>query len=823
MLLGSATFVLRDYSVFGYPIAHYHRECFWRGELPLWNPLNNCGLPFLAQWNTMTLYPGSLCYLLLPLPWSLGFFMLLHLWLGGLGAYAVARRWTGLNLAAAVAGVAYAFHGLTQQSLMWPNNIAALGLLPWVLLTVESGVREGGRKLVVAALLGAVQMLTGAPEVILFTWCICGALLVADCMKRKTESVSQGPLTHYASRFTGLISLVTLLAAAQLLPFLDLLRHSQRDTGFGDSVWSLPAWGFANYLVPLFRCVLTSPGVPLHSGQNWTSSYYAGAGVLALALLAVLRVSDRRSRVLSLFGAICLVLALGQSGFLYSLFERVLPLGVMRYPVKFVIPLTFILPMLAAFALKELFRDSGAGSRRREETNSDNASSTPLSLAPGFSPVSPPANEGEAVSTASSAPETAEAAEQSECALDTGFQPGSNESNDPLSTLNPQLSTSPAAVDETRARMARHRLRAITAVMTAAIALIAVLGWFNPLAGEGLETHLLLLFSALASGLFVVFTAAAVLGLRHAESRWRQTLWSLAVLGLLFADLRLHLPNLTPRVPPGYLQPGQPDLQALSPAPRDGTARASLTWSALKEFKSKMLSSLADTLLLQRIGLYDNLNLLEGLAKTDGIFSLYLRPQQEVEARLFLSGGTNSLPGPLADFLGIAHVSSPTNIFKWHRRDTALPLITTGQRPEFSAADISLPAMAAANWSPAEVVFLHPWDKALVFATNTAAAKVLSTKWAAQRIECEVESPAPTLVVIAQSFYHPWKATVNGQPANLLRANHAFQAVLVPAGRSMVRLDYVDRRFQLGLVLSALGLIACGVLWWRAGRMPAAQ
>ncbi len=176
VLLGSASFVLRDFSVFGYPIAHYHRECFWRGELPLWNPLNNCGLPFLAQWNTMTLYPGSLVYLLLPLPWSLGFFMLLHLWLGGLGTFAVARRWTGLNFAAAVAGVAYAFHGLTQQSLMWPNNIAAFGLLPWVVLTVENGVREGGRKLVLAALVGALQMLTGAPEVIVSTWLLLGSM-----------------------------------------------------------------------------------------------------------------------------------------------------------------------------------------------------------------------------------------------------------------------------------------------------------------------------------------------------------------------------------------------------------------------------------------------------------------------------------------------------------------------------------------------------------------------------------------------------------------------------------------------------------------------
>ncbi len=755
MLLGSASFVLRDFSVFGYPIAHYHRECFWRGELPLWNPLNNCGLPFLAQWNTMTLYPGSLVYLLLPLPWSLGFFMLLHLWLGGFGMYAIARRWTGLNFAAALAGVAYAFHGLMQQSLMWPNNIAAFGLLPWVVLTVESGVREGGRKLVIAALVGALQMLTGAPEVIVFTWLICGALLSSELVKRTTENVSRAALTHYALRFTALISLVTLLAAAQLLPFLDLLRHSQRDAGFDNSVWSLPAWGFANYLVPLFRCVLTSPGVPLHGGQSWTSSYYTGAGVLALALLAVLRVSDRRSRLLSLLGAICLVLALGRTGLLYSIFERILPLGVMRYSVKFVIPLTFILPLLAAFALKELFRDSADVGRRREEEKPNEACSTPLS------------------------------------------------------------------VDELRARMARHRLRAIAAVLAAVVALIAVLGWLNPLAGEGLEARLMLLFSATAGGIFLVFTVAAVLGLRNAQTRLRSFLWSLAVIGLVFADLRTHLPNLTPRIPPGYFQPGQPDLLALTPAPRNGVARASMTWQSLQEFKSKMLPKLEETLLLQRVGLYDNLNLLDGLAKTDGIFSLYLRTEQEVEARLFLSGGTNSLPGPLANFLGIAHVSSPTNIFKWHHRDTALPLITAGQRPEFSAAEVTLPAMASTNWSPHATVFLHPWDKALVPATNMAAAKVSAAKWTAHHIECEVESPEPTLVVIAQAFYHPWRATVNGQSATILRANHAFQAVPVPAGKSTVRLEYVDRRFHLGVALSLLGLVSCGVLWWCARSTPA--
>ena len=105
VVIGLRTFYHRDFAVFGYPLAYYHRASFWRGEVPLWNALNDCGLPFLAQWNTMTLYPLSLFYLLLPLSWSLGVFCLLHLFFAGLGMYFLAHRWTGNRFAAAFAGL----------------------------------------------------------------------------------------------------------------------------------------------------------------------------------------------------------------------------------------------------------------------------------------------------------------------------------------------------------------------------------------------------------------------------------------------------------------------------------------------------------------------------------------------------------------------------------------------------------------------------------------------------------------------------------------------------------------------------------------------
>src|SRR4051812_3277659 len=194
VVFGAKCFFFRDYSLFGYPLAHYNRENFWHGQVPLWNPLNNCGLPYVAQWNTMVFYPLSLIYLLLPLPWSLGWFCLLHLFLGGMGIYFLALRWTSNPLAAGLAGISFCFSGLAMSFLIWPNNIAAFGWLPWVLLLAQKAWNGGRIDLVKAALAGATQMLSGAPEVILFTWMIAGTIWLSEFIgnDRKTNLVIRG-------------------------------------------------------------------------------------------------------------------------------------------------------------------------------------------------------------------------------------------------------------------------------------------------------------------------------------------------------------------------------------------------------------------------------------------------------------------------------------------------------------------------------------------------------------------------------------------------------------------------------------------------------
>src|SRR5581483_9565065 len=84
---------------------------------------------------------------------------------------------------------------------------------------------------------------------------------------------------------------------------------------------------------------------------------------------------------------------------------------------------------------------------------------------------------------------------------------------------------------------------------------------------------------------------------------------------------------------------------------------------------------------------------------------------------------------------------------------------------------------------------------------------------------------ASALIVVAQSFYHRWRAFVDGQPSTLWRANYAFQAVEVPAGKNQVRLVYVDRAFQSVCAVSAVSLLACVILWlrWRRDPVPEPQ
>jgi hypothetical protein len=716
VLFGFQSFIYRDFGVFGHPLAQYFHDSFWRGEIPLWNPLNNCGLPFLAQWNTMVCYPPSLIYLLLPMPWSLNVFCLLHLWFGGLGMYFLARRWTNSNFASAFAGLVFALNGLALNSLMWPNNIAAIGWMPWVLLLVSGAWERGGHALLPAIFAGACQFMTGAPEAFLLTWLVAAVLWLTAVESERTQWLKM------SMRFSAVVIGVVALCAVQWLPMFELLRQSQRSANYDSGGWAMPAWGWANLIVPQFRTITASTGGSFQIGQAWTASYYFGVFTLLLAVLGVFRSRQTRVWTLAALVVMSLIFALGNAGFIWPLVKHYVgALGFIRYPVKFVFALAVPLILLASIGLAAWMR--GAMSAAPQ----DNADA-------------------------------------------------------------------PKAIS----------LRVFSIVFTLLLVAIGVVLWFawqHPLPRQDTAGAMR---NGLMRALFFVVLATGFLMLPKV-SPTRVRVIAIVWLLIVAADFFTHLPWQNPTVHPTILAPKVEGLETLRERATPGQSRAMLSLAAIRHFHQTSATNLAEGYISQRLGQSQNLNLLEGVAKADGFYSLYIAPEQEVQYRIFPD--ENTVHPAVADVMAVGFMTTPGKLFEWSARTNPLPMVSAGQQPVFVAESQMLNTILYSNFNPHLNVLLPPEAKA-AFASTTrqTEAKVAVEKFGAHEVVLKVNTPAATVVSISQAFYRPWKAYVDDAPISLWRANRAFQAVAVPAGEHRVELRYEDRMFRLGAIISGISL-----------------
>jgi len=728
ILSGTHSFFYRDYGVLGYPFVFYFRESFWRGELPLWNPLSNCGAPFLAQWGTMVCYPFSLVYLLLPLPWSLGIFCLAHLFLAALGMYHLTRHWTKDSFVSTAAALLFAFNGATLACLIWPNYLVALGWMPWVVLTVTRGAREGGTWLRLGALAGAMQMLSGVPEIVLLTWLLLAVLALYDLIAHTV------PRSQLVLRLALIISLIAGLSAIQLLPFFDLLLHSQRTTGFYTSKWAMPSWGWANLFVPLFHYFHTPQGTVFQAGQEFMSSYYLGIGTVALACLGLVNSHLRSVWVLGGLALFSLIMALGDSGVLYTLLKPIIPLlGVARYPIKFVLLSAFILPVLAAFGLL------------------------------------------------------------------------------------------------TFSRASLRQVGVLYSIFVAVIGLILWFAWKSPLPYDRFHVTLQSALTRLVFLTVILFIVWWQHKLRAAPSPMLDQspasgsapttaktgialpvpapAWSQAILLFVFLlDLLTHTKNQNPTIPAGAFSPKQVmEILKLDPQPAAGGPRVMISPRAELAFLNSAEPDFLKDFLGKRRGLWSNLNLLDDCPKVNGSSTLQLGAQKEVQAILYAQPDSD-LPA-LADFLAVSHMTAPHSAVQWVPRTNAMPFVTGGARPIFADSPTTLRALASPEFDPRQVVYFPPEAQSFISVSNSSSPTVELASFSAHQVQVRIRASEPAIVVIPQSHYHLWKATLDGKPLQLWRVNHAFQGVQVPAGLSHVIITYRDRNFFLGAVISGLSAL----------------
>jgi hypothetical protein len=99
--------------------------------------------------------------------------------------------------------------------------------------------------------------------------------------------------------------------------------------------------------------------------------------------------------------------------------------------------------------------------------------------------------------------------------------------------------------------------------------------------------------------------------------------------------------------------------------------------------------------------------------------------------------------------------------------------------------------------------------------SGTTAPKVEWTSRRANDFELDVTAGQPDILVISQIDYPGWKASVDGRPAAILRANYALPAIFIPPGVHHVRFSFEPWSFKIGLALSVLAAAVIVVMFFR--------
>ena len=83
-----------------------------------------------------------------------------------------------------------------------------------------------------------------------------------------------------------------------------------------------------------------------------------------------------------------------------------------------------------------------------------------------------------------------------------------------------------------------------------------------------------------------------------------------------------------------------------------------------------------------------------------------------------------------------------------------------------------------------------------------------NVQFSANCVSGSIRLDAPKLLCLSMPYNGGWTATVDGQPAQVLRVNTMYTGLLLPPGAHDIQLNYVTPGMKLGLACSALGAAA---------------
>ena len=136
-------------------------------------------------------------------------------------------------------------------------------------------------------------------------------------------------------------------------------------------------------------------------------------------------------------------------------------------------------------------------------------------------------------------------------------------------------------------------------------------------------------------------------------------------------------------------------------------------------------------------------------------------------------------------------------------------------------ADTDAPAALADSRFPIRLVAVMPDTASLTpepikagQLPSPAAARANVAEWEPGRMRISVSGgdPKPTYLVVSESWYPDWHASIDGKVAPVFRANHALLGVVLPPGAREVRLWFDSASYRRGRLVTLLALLLTAAL-----------
>lgn len=373
LLAPNKTLYRYDLTSIHYPLFVYKARLLASGQVAFWNPHLLFGFPQVAGQDVLGLHPLNLL-LLLPLKphVALTLFVVFQYVLAGFLSYWLARTLRISRTGSLIAALAFALGGYMMAQ---PTNLPILTgavWLPLILLLFVKGVQTG--RLLYAFLCGGaigLQILSSHPQPVFYSLFAVGAYgawrLVRLGRDRKATRREKRKGISFLLSFLVIAALVAVfLAFVQIAATWELKSLSRRATGL--SLYTMTTYSLPPYhlLTMLFPGILGNPVIG-YVGEEVFEEYHAYMGIVPLMLSLwawSTRKRDGHVTFFTLLAGVALLLALGGHTPLYRLLFYVPGFNFFRAPARWLFLVTFSLAVLAGFGFDTL-ADRGSEDRSR--------------------------------------------------------------------------------------------------------------------------------------------------------------------------------------------------------------------------------------------------------------------------------------------------------------------------------------------------------------------------------------------------------------------------------------------------------------------------